>query len=117
VNKHHWNLVTLIFCNAVAVEYLPIALENIFADNHSVILVAVLLIVVFGEVLPQAIFFTGSSKLEIAYYLAPFITILMWITAPISWPFSKFLDFAIGGHHTKRFDNDSLKELILLHSK
>jgi len=41
----------------------------------------------------------------------------MWLTCPISWPIGKLLDKLMGEHEIQRFDNDQLKNLILLHSK
>lgn len=41
----------------------------------------------------------------------------MWLTCIISWPLGKLLDYLLGQHTIKRYPNDQLKYLILLHSK
>ena len=41
----------------------------------------------------------------------------MKITAPISWPIAKLLDYLMGEHETPRFNNNQLKHLIDLHTE
>lgn len=40
----------------------------------------------------------------------------MYITSPISYPMSLLIDKLLGLHHRARFDNESLKALIQLHT-
>ena len=58
---------------------------------------AILVIVLFGEILPSAVM-TGPYQLAIGAALAPFVRALMLITAPISWPIAKLLDVVLGHH-------------------
>ena len=58
IDQHHWMLVTLLLCNAGAMETLPIFLDRLVPQVFAIIC-SVTLILIFGEVIPQAIC-TGS---------------------------------------------------------
>ena len=58
IDQHHWMLVTLLLCNAGAMETLPIFLDRMVSPVAAII-ISVSLILIFGEVIPQAIC-TGS---------------------------------------------------------
>lgn len=90
IDQHHWMLVTLLLCNAGAMETLPIFLDKMVPPVAAII-ISVTLILIFGEVIPQAIC-TGSKQLTIAYWMCPLVLLLMWCTAPISWVIAKILD-------------------------
>lgn len=114
IDKHHWMLVTLLLCNAGAMETLPLFLDKMVKASTAIIL-SVTLVLIFGEVIPQALC-TGPNQLCIAYYMCPIVLCLMYVTSPISWPIAKLLDLLLGEHHLQRFDNNQLKKLVLLHS-
>jgi hypothetical protein len=40
----------------------------------------------------------------------------MWGTCIVSYPIGKLLDYLLGENKFKRYDNDQLKNLVLLHS-
>ena len=104
IDQHHWMLVTLLLCNAGAMETLPIFLDRM-VNPVAAIIISVSLILIFGEVIPQAIC-TGPNQLQIAYWMCPMVLMLMWITSPVSWPIAKFLDIWLGEHRFRRFDNN-----------
>jgi metal transporter CNNM len=114
ISKRHWLLVTLLLCNATAMEALPIFLNRL-VDEYAAIAISVSLVLVFGEVLPQAIC-TGPNQIKIAASLAPLTLALMWLTYPISYPIALFLDWLLGTHTKSRFVNTELKSLIELHT-
>ena len=114
IDKHHWMLVTLLLCNAGAMETLPIFLDKIVKESTAIIL-SVTLVLIFGEVIPQALC-TGPNQLCIAFYMCPIVQCLMIITCPVSWPIAKILDMLLGEHTLQRFDNSQLRKLIMLHS-
>ena len=96
--EHHWFLCTLLFVNAAASEALPLCL-NAILPPYAVITVSVTLVLLFGEILPTAIF-TGPRRLRVAAHCVPATRALMWLTAPISFPMARALDRAVGvGHH------------------
>uniref|UniRef100_A0A803MKU0 CNNM transmembrane domain-containing protein n=1 Tax=Chenopodium quinoa TaxID=63459 RepID=A0A803MKU0_CHEQI len=54
VKKQHQLLVTLLLCNAAAMETLPLYLDKLF-NQYVAIILSVTLVLSFGEVIPQAI--------------------------------------------------------------
>ena len=108
-------LVTLLLCNALAMEALPLALDKL-VPAWAAILCSVTGVLVFGEIIPQALC-TGPSQNKIAVLMCPIVTCLMYLTFPISYPIAKLLDSLMGHHEVQRFNNDELRNLILLHSK
>ncbi|GFH06566.1 CNNM transmembrane domain-containing protein [Haematococcus lacustris] len=54
VANQHLLLVTLLLCNALATEALPLFIDRL-ADPFTAVLVSVSVVLVFGEILPQAI--------------------------------------------------------------
>lgn len=61
INKHHWMLVTLLFCNACCLEALPIYLSKAVSELYA-ILFSVLGILVAGEIIPMTIC-TGPKQI------------------------------------------------------
>ena len=51
LENHHWLLVTLLFCNACALEALPIFLDRIVPSAYAV-LISVIAVLIVGEVIP-----------------------------------------------------------------
>ena len=100
LNKRHWLLVTLLLMNAGAMEALPIFLNKILPEVYAVI-VSVTLVLLFGEILPQAIC-TGASQIKIAASLSWLVNFLMYLTSPLSYPLSLLLDTCFGNHSKSR---------------
>jgi len=94
VKQHHLLLVTLLLFNSIANETLPIFLGEL-VPNYVAILLAVFLILIFGEILPSA-FFTGVHQLRTSARLVPFVYCLMAVLYPIAYPISRALDKAFG---------------------
>lgn len=51
IDQHHWMLVTLLLCNAGAMETMPIFLDRM-VNPFLAIIISVTLILIFGEVIP-----------------------------------------------------------------
>ena len=96
INRHHWMLVTLLFCNACCLEALPIYLSKAVSELWA-ILFSIFGVLLAGEIIPMA-FFTGPKQIQIAELLCPVVIGLMYLTLPVSWPIAKLLDFLLGGH-------------------
>lgn len=64
IQKHHVLLSTLLIANALALESLPIFLEATLPASVAII-ISTLLVVIFGEILPQALC-TGPKQMKIA---------------------------------------------------
>jgi metal transporter CNNM len=88
--------VTLLLCNALAMEALPLFLDKV-VPSAIAILISVTAVLIFGEIVPQALC-TGESQIKIAVIFCPIVTLLMWLTFPISWPIGKLLDAVMGEH-------------------
>lgn len=114
LNKHHWLLVTLLLCNAVAMEALPIFLDAVVPSAYAIFF-SVIAVLFFGEIIPQA-FCTGPQQLKIASIVAPSVSFLMIAVGIIAYPIAKLLDCILGEHHAIRYTNNDLKALIELHS-
>ncbi|CAG9315851.1 unnamed protein product [Blepharisma stoltei] len=108
VSKHHLLLVTLLLGNTIAMETLPIMLEMMVGGGGA-ILISVPMLMIFGEVLPQA-FCTGPDKLMIASKLVPLVNIVTYFLYPLSYPISLFLDRLLGKGEEPA-QNGSLTEL------
>lgn len=112
VKRHHLLLVTLLLGNAAAVESMPIFLDKI-SDPVTAILVSVTAVLIFGEVIPQAV--CTRFGLAIGATLAPFVYLLMGIFFIVAWPLSKLLDCLLGKDHSTFFRRAELKVLVDLH--
>ena len=116
VASHHWLLCTLLLVNAAASEALPLCLNAIMPE-YVVIVVSVTLVLVFGEILPSAVF-TGPRRVRLASACVPFVWALMWLTAPLSWPMARALDRVVGEDHAStRLDRAQIGTLIGLHGR
>ncbi|KAK4281140.1 hypothetical protein QN277_012665 [Acacia crassicarpa] len=113
VQKQHQLLVTLLLCNACAMEALPIYLDKIFHPFVAVIL-SVTFVLVFGEVIPQAI--CSRFRLYIGANFIGLVRILMIICYPIAYPIGKVLD-AVLGHNDVLLRRAQLKALVSIHSQ
>jgi metal transporter CNNM len=91
--KRHRLLVTLLLINSLANEALPLFLDKI-VPSHVAILLSVTAVLIFGEILPKAIF-TGPNQIPLAASMSHLVTTLMAILCPIAWPIAKILDRAM----------------------
>lgn len=86
VKRQHLLLCTLLICNAAAMETLPMFLDSL-VPAWGAILISVTLILLFGEIIPQA--FCSRYGLAIGAMLAPVVQVLVVICFPIAYPISK----------------------------
>ncbi|KAL3648928.1 hypothetical protein CASFOL_005331 [Castilleja foliolosa] len=113
VKKQHQLLVTLLLCNAGAMEALPIYLDRIF-NQYVAIILSVTFVLFFGEVIPQAI--CTRYGLAVGANLIWLVRILMVLSYPISYPIGKVLDCVLG-HNEVLFRRAQLKALVSIHSQ
>ncbi|KAI0998033.1 hypothetical protein K3495_g10157 [Podosphaera aphanis] len=109
----HWVLVTLLLSNVIVNETLPIVLDRSLGGGWPAVLGSTVLIVIFGEVIPQSV--CVRYGLSIGAYMAPCVLSLMWILAPIAWPIAKLLDKLLGEDHGTVYKKSGLKTLVTLH--
>lgn len=112
VKNQHLLLCTLLICNAAAMEALPIFLDSLITAVGA-ILISVTLILLFGEIIPQAV--CSRYGLAIGAAVAPFVRVLVWICSPVAYPISKLLDLLLGHGHKALFRRAELKTLVNLH--
>ncbi|KAI6715202.1 hypothetical protein JHW43_002320 [Diplocarpon mali] len=109
----HWVLVTLLLSNVIVNETLPIILDRSLGGGWPAVLGSTVLIVIFGEVIPQSV--CVRYGLSIGAYMAPPVLCLMWLMAPIAWPTAKLLDYLLGEDHGTVYKKSGLKTLVTLH--
>ncbi|KAM7277617.1 hypothetical protein ACFE04_004751 [Oxalis oulophora] len=113
LQKQHQLLVTLLLCNAVAMEALPIYLDKL-VNQYLAIILSVTFVLAFGEVIPQAA--CSRYGLAIGANLSLLVRILMIICYPIAYPIGKVLDWVLG-HNEVLFRRAQLKALVSIHSQ
>ncbi|XP_075491561.1 DUF21 domain-containing protein At4g14240-like isoform X1 [Primulina tabacum] len=113
VQKQHQLLVTLLVCNAAAMEALPIYLDKIFHPAVAVIL-SVTFVLVFGEIIPQAV--CSRYGLSVGANCVWLVRVLMILCFPIAYPIGKILDGVLG-HHDVLFRRPQLKALVSIHAQ
>ncbi|XP_052211277.1 DUF21 domain-containing protein At4g14240-like [Diospyros lotus] len=113
VQKQHQLLVTLLLCNACAMEALPIYLDKIFHPFVAVVL-SVTFVLAFGEIIPQAV--CSRYGLAMGANFVWLVHILMIICYPIAYPIGKVLD-AVLGHNNVLFRRAQLKALVSIHGQ
>ena len=115
LNKHHWLLVTLLVMNAAAMETLPILLDEL-VPSYVAIIMSVTLVLIVGEIIPQAL--CTNRPLLIGAFFAPFIRLLMIVTAPVSYPMSRLLDWILADNGNRfLLKKTELHALVDLHSE
>lgn len=97
--------------SAVALS-LPLTLDRI-VPAWAAIIVSVTGILVFGEVLPQAI--CSRHALAIGAFFAKPVRLLMYVFLPISWPLAKLLDNMLGTSDGDFLRRDEMATFIGLH--
>ncbi|KAF2269608.1 DUF21-domain-containing protein [Lojkania enalia] len=109
----HWVLVTLLLSNVITNETLPIMLDRSLGGGWPAVLTSTVLIVIFGEVLPQAVCVRWG--LPIGAWMAPIVHCMMLLMSPVAWPTAKLLDKTIGEGHGTIYKKSGLKTLVTLH--
>eukprot|EP01113_Clastostelium_recurvatum_P035190 TRINITY_DN486_c0_g1_i2.p1 TRINITY_DN486_c0_g1~~TRINITY_DN486_c0_g1_i2.p1 ORF type:complete len:554 (+),score=134.04 TRINITY_DN486_c0_g1_i2:68-1729(+) len=114
IERHHLLLVTLLLTNAFAAEALPIFLDRLV---HPIVAIAisVTMILMFGEIIPQAI--CTRYGLQIGASLSWVVWFLIALLFPLGWPISKLLDAILGKEHGTFFRRAELKELVHIHAE
>lgn len=110
----HRLLVTLLVCNAIAAEALPLVLDRL-TDPITAVILSVTVVLLFGEIIPQAA--CSAYGLEIGAHSATFVRVLMVLTAPLVVPIAWILDKILGHRQTALFRRAELKALVDIHDQ
>ncbi|KAI5919661.1 hypothetical protein F4810DRAFT_477906 [Camillea tinctor] len=109
----HWVLVTLLLSNVIVNETLPVVLDRCFGGGIAAVVGSTVLIVIFGEILPQSV--CVRYGLQIGGYMSKPVLLLMYLMAPVAWPTAKLLDWLLGKDHGTVYKKSGLKTLVTLH--
>ncbi|KAF9213740.1 hypothetical protein BGZ59_004918 [Podila verticillata] len=109
----HWVLVTLLLGNVIVNETLPVVLDSELGGGVVAILISTLLIVIFGEIIPQAV--CARYGLAIGAFCAKPMLMFMYIMSPVAYPIAMLLDSWLGVHHGTTYRRTELKTLVSLH--
>ncbi|KAH7112759.1 putative DUF21 and CBS domain protein [Dactylonectria estremocensis] len=109
----HWVLVTLLLANVIVNESLPVVLDRTLGGGVAAVVGSTVLIVIFGEVVPQSI--CVRYGLPIGGYMSQPVLALMYLLGPIAWPTATLLDWILGEDHGTVYKKSGLKTLVTLH--
>jgi len=107
--KTHLSLASILFGNIAVVSTVSLVLES-YLQGVLAGLVSTLLIVVFGEVLPQAFF--ARFALRFCAFFAPFLRVTIIITYVFSKPIQLLLDKLISPEAANLHSRDELGMII-----
>ncbi|MDB5167239.1 MAG: rane protein of unknown function [Candidatus Saccharibacteria bacterium] len=108
----HLSLAALLLCNIAAVSVTSILFDSQIQGLLAVI-ATTLLLVIFGELLPQALF--ARFALRFSYYLAPVLWLMIIATYPITKILQLVLDRMIGHSPERLHSRDELGYIISEH--
>lgn len=94
----HLTLASILLANVAVIS----ATSLVLGDKFNGLVAGIgstLLIVVFGEVIPQALF--ASRALGFCAFFAPLLQLMVIVTYPISRPLQMLLDRWLGSEHTR----------------
>lgn len=109
----HWVLVSLLLANVMTNEALPIVLDQDVKGGWFAVLASTVLIVIFGEVIPQSL--CAKHGLSIGAWSSRYVKWVMYLLFPVAYPVAKLLDHLLGASHGMFFDRAGLKILVTLH--
>ncbi|KAK4333100.1 CNNM transmembrane domain-containing protein [Rhodotorula toruloides] len=112
----HFVLVCLLLSNVIVNETLPVFLDSLIGGGGlAAIVISSAAIVIFGEVLPQAL--CAQYGLRVGAKCVGFVRVLMYLESPICYPTAKLLDWLLGSHTTHLYRREELKTLVHLHGE
>lgn len=115
MDKGHILLVCLLLSNSLALETLPLVLERLHVGPIVSIVVSVGLVLIFGEVVPQAV--CHKYGLTIGAGTAWLVWTLIALEFPVVWPLAKLLDALVGTGEAELKRRPQLKALVDLHGE
>ncbi|KAK4689883.1 metal transporter CNNM, partial [Tremellales sp. Uapishka_1] len=110
----HLLLTTLILCNMIVNEALPVVADGVFPNAIISVVVSTVLVVIFAEIIPQSV--CSRYGLLIGAKMAKPVRGLMYFAMPLAWPVAKLLEYILGAHHGIIYRRSELRELIKMHA-
>jgi metal transporter CNNM len=108
----HLSLASILLSNVAVVSATSLVLEHRFGGLIAGVS-STLLIVVFGEIIPQALFV--KNALPVTAALAPLLKLLIIITYPVAKPLQLLLDKLFGQHSVRLHTRQELGMIIREH--
>lgn len=109
----HLSLASILFANVAVISASSLVLERHF-EGIIAGLISTILIVVFGEVIPQAFFVRFALKF--CAFFAPLVKFVIFVTYPISKPIQLILDKLLGHEKSQLHSRHELGLLISEHA-
>ncbi|KAI8391163.1 uncharacterized protein BYT42DRAFT_183883 [Radiomyces spectabilis] len=109
----HLLLTALVLTNTVVNETLPIVLDSILGQGYIAVIASTVLIVIFSEILPQAV--CSRHGLAVGAIFATPVRLVIWFWFIIAWPIAKCLDWLLGANHGSVYRLEEIRELIDMH--
>lgn len=104
-------LCSILLGNVLVNNTLTIMLDTILGGGGmGAVIGSTLAIVVFGEIIPQAI--CSRHGLAVGAHTILLTKFFMLITSPLSWPISKLLDLVLGSEIGTVYNKERLMELL-----
>ena len=111
VRKHgNFLLCSILLGNVLVNNSLTIMLDSMIGEGIWAVVGATLAIVIFGEIIPQAI--CSRHGLAVGAHTILLTKFFMGLTAPLAWPLSKILDCVLGREVNTVYNRERLMELI-----
>jgi CBS domain containing-hemolysin-like protein len=107
--RGNYLLCSILFSNTLVNSTISVFLEDL-SDGLVAIMTSTILIVLFGEILPQA--FCSRHGLAVGAKTIWLTHFCMFITFPLSYPVSYCLDWALGEEIGHAYDRERLMEFI-----
>eukprot|EP00484_Ammonia_sp_Unknown_P020568 CAMPEP_0197044272 /NCGR_PEP_ID=MMETSP1384-20130603/20371_1 /TAXON_ID=29189 /ORGANISM="Ammonia sp." /LENGTH=566 /DNA_ID=CAMNT_0042475703 /DNA_START=39 /DNA_END=1739 /DNA_ORIENTATION=+ len=111
IRDRHLLLVTLLVANASCMEALPIFLDELVASWLAIV-ISVTFVLIFGEILPQAVF--TADPLKSGYKLYYVIWTMKWLLWPICKPLACILDCILSEEHQQKGVMFSQREVSMI---
>ncbi len=108
----HLALAAILLSNVAAISATSLVLEN-FAGGIIAGVTTTLLLVIFGEIMPQALF--SKQALRFTALFSPLLRLMIVVTYPVSKPLQLLLDKLFGTEHTELHSRQELGLIITEH--
>jgi len=105
-------LCTLLLGNVCVNSLLSILTADKFGGTIG-LLSSTFLIVIFGEIVPQAS--CQRYSLEVGSTMVPVVRVIMYLLLPVSYPLAKGLDYALGEELATTYSSSEMIKLLQIH--